>query len=164
MRTHPGILLTLLAVLALTADSARAQTRPVGIGVIGGEPTGATVKIWFNRYFGMDVAAGADFGAPSRNPFNYTPGPAFQSHIELLAHVPLANIRQARIPIYIGGGAVFHWQAGFQPVRARTPIGFALLLPRPPFPWELFAEFAPTWGSDWPTFDPGFAAGVRYYF
>jgi hypothetical protein len=157
----------LLAVLLFCCPS-WSQTKPFGLGVIAGEPTGGTIKVWFNRYFGMDMAAGADFGPYSHNPFNYRLPAAFQAHCDFLAHVPIFHPGQARIPLYIGVGPQFGWWRHDGMVeqywRVRTPIGLALLTPRPPFPWELFVEFVPTWAREPRIFDPDLAAGARYYF
>lgn len=161
MKRH--LLTAFLCVLVWLA-AAHAQSKPFGIGVIGGEPVGATMKVWFNPYVGMDVAAGADFGYPSRRVFAYDVPASFQTHIELLVHVPVIRTRGPRMPVYVGAGAKFNWRAGFQGVRARTPIGLCWLLPRKPFPWEVFFEFAPTWGRNPRPFDPDASMGVRYYF
>ncbi|MBD3240867.1 MAG: hypothetical protein GF331_09800 [Chitinivibrionales bacterium] len=141
-----------------------AQSRPFGLGFIVGEPMGGTMKVWFNSYIGLDFAAGADFGYPSRYLFRYGTPPAYQMHVELLGHIPFVRTRGPRMPIYIGGGAKFNWWHGNFEARARTPIGLALLLPRRPFPWEIFFEFAPTWGARPRLFDPDAAMGMRYYF
>jgi len=150
--------------VAFMAAQTRAQTRPFGFGVIGGEPVGATIKVWFNPYIGMDLAAGADFGPESRRPFPYDMPPGFQTHIEILGHLPVVRTNTLRMPVYIGVGPKVSFRAGFESVRARTPVGVCLLWPRTPFPWEFFVEFAPSWGPRPLPFDPDLAAGIRYYF
>ncbi len=154
----------LACMVCLTASQSFSQTRPFGLGGIGGEPCGLTMKVWFNPYIAMDLAAGADFGVPSRNLFRYDVPPAFQTHLEFLAHIPLLRSRAIRMPVYVGAGAKLSWHAGFEGVRARTPLGVEFLLPRKPWPWEIFFEFAPTWGAYPLNFDPDAAMGVRYYF
>jgi len=154
-----------VGILALCATAA-AQSRPFGLGLIAGEPMGGTFKVWFNPYITLDFAAGADFGYPTTRPFLYDVPPAFQLHLDLLGHVPLVRTRSVRIPVYFGAGPKFCWRGGvgFESVRARTPVGISILLPRPPFPLELFFEFAPTWGRNPRPFDPDAGLGFRYYF
>ena len=152
----------ILAVVA-AALCASAQTKPFGIGVIVGEPMGATMKVWFNPLFGMDLSAGADFGRTNTYIFRYEAPPAFQTHLDFIGHIPLVRSRGPRIAAHIGGGVKLSFRAGFEHVRARTPLGLTFLLPRKPVPWELFIEFAPTWGRPL-LFDPDAALGFRYYF
>ncbi len=159
-----ALVMPAVLVCLCTVFPAMGQSRPFGLGFIAGEPMGGTMKVWFNSYIGMDFAAGADFGYPSRYVFRYDTPPAYQMHLELLGHIPFVRTRGPRMPIYVGGGARFNWRNGNFNVRARTPIGLALLLPRRPFPWELFFEFAPTWGARPLVFDPDAAMGMRYYF
>jgi hypothetical protein len=152
-------------ILLASCTAAIAQSRPFGLGVIAGEPMGGTFKIWFNPYITLDFAAGADFGPPSTRPFYYTAPPAFQLHADFLGHVPLVRGRNVRIPVYFGAGPKFTWRnRGFESVRARTPVGVSILMPRPPFPAELFFEFAPTWGRNPRPLDSDACMGFRYYF
>ena len=167
MRAHtiPAALVFALAFCC----AAWSQTRPFGVGVIGPDPTGGTAKVWFNRFFALDFAAGADFGPYSHLLFDYRLPAAFQAHGDFLVHLPLlVHRRGLRLPLYIGVGPQYgfwrHDGVVEQYWRCRTPIGLALLLPRVPFPWELFAEFVPTWAPRPQLFDPDVATGVRYYF
>jgi hypothetical protein len=156
--TAVGALLLLCA-----AHPALSQKRPFGLGIIAGEPVGATFKVWFGRFFTLDMAAGADFAPVSRRPFDYDFPATFQVHADVCVHATFIRFGTARMPLYVGVGPKWNFRHGAD-FRMRTPVGFALLAPEPPFPWELFLEFVPTWGARPTVFDPDFGLGMRYYF
>ena len=126
-----------------------------GAGIIAGEPTGITAKLWINEI--NAVTAGMAWSFEGRT--------SLQLQADYLWHnydiFPLAN--SAQMPIYYGVGArVKNKRNANNLWGVRIPFGITYLFEAP---WDIFAEivpivdFAPKSGLSL-----NGAVGVRYYF
>lgn len=147
----------------MSAATVQAQRRgDQGVGVMIGNPSGFSYKMWLDENIGLDGAVGIAQGE-------------FDIHTTLLYH----NFNTAKqwaqnsaffsdivksgdLPWYIGAGprVLFENNTEF---GIRFPIGMSYLPHHSP--WETFFEFAPVLRLTPDTgLDADFALGVRYYF
>jgi len=154
---------TVLIVLffTLTAGLAQAQTGRAGgntgLGVIFGEPTGVSLKLWTSRSVAFDAAAA----------WSFTNGGSFQIHADILFHsFDLFQVEKGRMALYYGFGGRFKSSTDTEPdarLSLRLPIGISYEFERSPF--ELFVEIAPMLDLTPKTKgDIGGGLGFRYYF
>lgn len=141
----------LLLYIAFT-PSALAQQRPLGVGLILGDPTGISFKYWKSR--GNAYDAGATWSLDADD--------AFQLHGDYLWH-NFDLTGEERTPVYYGLGARLRLGGDQAGLGARLPIGITHILTQEPI--DIFFEVAPVI-SVLP--DPGLdleaGVGVRYYF
>ena len=114
-------------------DTPVAQPGSFGIGLIAGEPTGLSMKYWFNDRMAMDAAAA----------WSFTRHDGFQLHADWLFHAfDVFRIDRGELPLYVGiGGRVKFPDGGDNRVGVRFPIGIAYEVKDAPI--EIFAEVAP---------------------
>lgn len=153
----------LLLVGLLASGSVMAERRgDQGVGVMIGNPSGFSYKMWLDERVGFDAAAGIDQGE-------------FDAHLTLLWHnfetvktlaasSPFFQrlTSRADLPWYLGAGprVLFEDKSEF---GIRFPVGISYLPHNTP--WETFVEFAPVLRLTPDSgFDADFAVGVRYYF
>lgn len=126
----------------------------LGGGIVVGEPTGFTVKLWFpETAFGADAAVAWSFREES----------SVYVHANALFHLALIETQNGRYIVpYLGAGIANRFSDGID-LSVRVPVGISIL-PFPSFPLEFFAELAPGIGVI-PETDAEFAAGlgVRFY-
>lgn len=141
------------AVCLLAATGAQAQKTGYGVGVILGEPIGATFKAWMSEKTAFDAGVGWA---------NYDEG-AIQVHGDYLFHnFDLLSAGSGRMPLYFGIGARVKF-ADDTHVGFRGPIGVSYILDTAPI--DIFAEvapildFTPNWRVEWNA-----AIGARYWF
>jgi hypothetical protein len=148
------------AILASAASPARAdRTGDQGVGVMVGNPTGFSYKIFLDDRIGVDAAFGIDQSE-------------LDTHVTLLIHdynllrnsPSFAELtRDGDLPVYFGIGPRALFADDDTEFGIRLPLGISYFPHSAP--WEGFIEFAPVirltpnTGGD---FD--FALGVRYYF
>lgn len=149
-----------LAVLfAVAASPALADRRgDQGVGVMVGNPTGFSYKIFLDNRMAVDAAFGVNQGE-------------LDTHVTLLIHdfnllsrspsfEPLT--RDGDVPVYFGIGPrlLFEHDTEF---GIRLPVGISYLPHQTP--WEAFFEVAPVIRLSPSTgLDLDFGLGVRYYF
>ncbi|MCG8479739.1 MAG: hypothetical protein MI724_11630 [Spirochaetales bacterium] len=125
-----------------------------GGGIVFGEPTGITAKLWFTETgFGLDAAVAWSFQDDT----------SLHLHANALAHLALIETEGGRYIVpYIGLG-VTNTYGDDTSFGLRVPVGLSLL-PFPTFPIEFFAELAPGVGLI-PETDAEFGAGIgaRFY-
>ncbi len=92
----------------------------IGVGVIIGEPTGFSFKVWVSETQAFDLAVGYSFAG--EQPFTYL-------HVDYLRHGL----------IYYGLEVRFKQLASGLQSGVRIPFGLNAVM----FPFELFAEVAP---------------------
>ncbi len=154
----------ILAGLVLAcATPVRAERRgDQGVGVMIGNPSGFSYKMWLDEAVGIDGAVGIDQGE-------------FDLHATFLYHnfetakkwaatssVFRSITEDGDLPWYIGAGprVLFEDKTEY---GIRLPIGVSFLPHNSE--WETFAEFAPVLRLAPDTgIDGDFAIGVRYYF
>jgi len=152
----------LLAVL-FCALTAQAQDRGTGVGVIAGEPAGASLKIWTGPVTAVDAAMAWSF---DRNT-------SVQLHSNFLIHdYNVINLSPGRWPVYYGLGARVKFdderRRGDQTrknTRAglRAPLGVAFLFDD--YPVDIFVEVVPVFDVTPSTsLTLNAAVGVRYFF
>jgi hypothetical protein len=126
----------------------------VGAGLIIGEPTGISAKLWFvETGFGLDAAVAWSFTEPA----------SLYMHGNALFHLALIQTAGGRYIVpYVGAGANTRFGSEAS-IGVRIPIGLSLL-PFPNLPLEFFAELAPGIGL-LPSTSPSFGAGLgaRFY-
>ena len=151
-------LVLLLAVLAAGLSIAVAAPEPggIGLGLIGGEPSGLSAKTWAGSHVGFDAAV-------AWSVWHYA---ALHVHADVLLHTRnMVYEGIGFLPLYAGLGGRVKLSSGSNPllVGARVPFGAEYVLPI--LPLGLFLEVVPvvdvipSIGLNW-----NGAAGFRYYF
>lgn len=152
---HPsGILsiLTLLLLLSVTISTAEAQNRPgnTELGIILGEPTGISLKLWQTNTTAIDAAVAWSFGSEE----------SVHIHADYLIHNDL-EANEGSFMFYYGLGARA-LLADDPRFGARIPLGLQYILPSTRL--SLFFEVAPTFDLVPSTkFGVNGGIGVRYF-
>ena len=137
MRRLLACMVAAAAVSGVAADDAVAQSRGFGLGVIIGEPTGLSAKLWQTRRTALD------FGAA----WSFVDDADFHLHMDFLWHrFDLIHVDEGQLPLYFGlGGRVkFHDQESDNQdteVGISFPVGLDYLFDSVPF--DLFLEVVP---------------------
>lgn len=136
-----------------SSTSTAGDPKTVGIGVILGQPTGLSAKLWLSPEAAFDAAAAWSFVA----------GGALYAHVDYLQHFyNIFPVTVGALPLYVGIGAKVT-AAQIPQLGIRIPVGIDYLFQNAPI--GLFAEVA--FGIDlFPatTVDGGGGIGIRYYF
>lgn len=147
------LFLTLSFSFSLTNSSLAQNTGGgnTGIGVMLGEPTGISLKIWNNERTAIDAGLAWSFSGRD----------AVHLHADYLLHKWL-DIEKGNLVFYYGfGGRIAFSEDPF--IGARIPLGLNYLIPESPL--ELFAEVVPILDILPDTeFDANGAVGLRFYF
>jgi len=151
------LLTTLLLLIAL--NNSFAQDRRFGLGVMVGEPTGLSAKLWTSQTTALDFG----LGWSAFDNRNYS-GTLVHFHMDYLWHSFNAINSTEQFPIYYGIGGRFNGQTGYDGSFAvRGVLGIAWL-PRST-PIDIFLELVPSFEL---TPASGFALdasiGARYFF
>lgn len=159
-------LLLLAATLLLAAGQSSAQERRFGLGVIIGEPSGLSAKLWTSPTTAFDFGLGWSVGGDriSRYDGSYNGGSRIHVHMDHLWHSFDAITSTERFPLYYGIGGRVNTGAGYNSsVAVRGAIGVAWM-PRET-PIDIFLEVVPSLQL---TSSTGFAIdaglGIRYFF
>jgi hypothetical protein len=162
-RVWPAMLF--LSVLLMAAPCS-AQDRKFGLGVIVGEPTGLSAKLWTSNVTALDFGLGwtlREYTVESHDGYVYQPG-RVHFHMDYLWHSWNAIQSTERFPLYYGIGGHFDSGAGYDNTLAvRGVFGLAWMPRRAPI--DLFVEVVPSLQlvtSSAVYVDAGL--GVRYYF
>ncbi|HPW17659.1 MAG TPA: DUF3996 domain-containing protein [Candidatus Aminicenantes bacterium] len=154
-KTALGLLIFGCLVGATFAES----NRNVGLGIILGEPTGLTFKLWNKEAMAFDAAAA----------WSFVGGTYFQIHGDMLFHnFNLFRVETGRMSLYYGAGARIKFAedgAGGRDttVSLRVPFGLAYEFDKTPV--EIFMEIVPMLDLIPSThFQMAGAVGFRYYF
>jgi hypothetical protein len=143
------VFLFLMAGLSLQV---MAQDKGLGLGIIVGEPTGLSAKIWTTESTALDAAMAWSFVG---NGF-------LRLHSDLLFHRHLIEVDRGKLPVYFGGGAKLGFTSNLE-LGIRIPLGVAYQFESAPF--EAFLELVPVFNLLPKTslgMDGGI--GIRYYF
>lgn len=131
----------------------------IGLGVILGEPTGVSFKLWSSQKVGFDAGAAWSFSG----------GEYFQIHGDMLFHnFELFKVETGRMSLYYGVGARIKFgedaEGGNETTfSARIPVGLTYEFEKTPI--ELFLEFVPMLDLIPRTeFRLAGGIGARYYF
>jgi len=126
--------------------------RDFGIGIIAGDPTGLSFKIWQTKTTAIDGALG------------WWLGDYVNVHVDYLIHnLTLIKIKEGLMPVYFGIGAFAGAWGGGGDLGIRVPLGLSYLFQDSPL--ELFFEIAPSLNViPGTSFGVGWGLGARYYF
>lgn len=153
-------LIAAILIAGLCISVAVAQPSGVGLGLIMGEPTGLSLKVWTTSHVALDAAVGYSW-------WRY--GQTLQVHGDVLWHShSLTQSADGYLPLYIGIGA--RLKLADEPhdypdlrVGLRIPFGLEYVFARVPV--GLFLELVPIFDltpeNDW---GGNGAIGFRYYF
>lgn len=148
-------LLLLSIALFLVAGFVPAQETDdiIGAGIILGEPTGITAKVWGEGGLAADAAVAWSFLGDS----------SLYIHTNVLYHFRVLDTGANNfITPYVGGGISFRFEDKLN-MGLRIPLGASWLLNAVPV--EIFAEIAPGVGLIPETdFELGAGFGARFYF
>lgn len=126
----------------------------IGGGLIFGEPTGLSAKLWFvETGLGLDVAAAWSFQSDR----------SLYLHAGALYHLALIQTQGGRYIVPAIGAGLTNTYGNRLRIGLRLPVSLSIL-PFPNLPVELFAELAPGIGLI-PETSPEFGAGLgaRFY-
>ncbi len=156
-------LLTILACGVVSAQeagtkqrSASSRSSDFGLGVIIGEPTGISGKLWLSGGTAIDGAVA----------WSSEKHADFQIHADYLVHkFNVISVRKGRLPLYYGiGGRLRTWDGDHDNnVGVRFPVGLDYLIAGAPL--DIFFELVPILDIA-PDTDLEFngALGIRYWF
>lgn len=156
------ILIAFAIVCICFGVAAAAHPRGLGLGLMGGNPSGLSLKVWTGHRVALDAGLG------------YTTwyGQALSFHGDVLFHSrSLTQREDGYLPLYIGLGArVVMADAPDYPdmrIGVRIPLGLEYVFSNVPI--GLFLEVVPTFDlagvpSSRGLFGPQGSIGFRYYF
>jgi hypothetical protein len=153
-RLLPALLLTLtLAVTSTSVLNAQTSSGDLGLGIIVGEPTGISGKMFVGDNKAFDFGAAWSFGNNS----------SLHLHADYLIHrFDLIEVDSGRLPLYYGLGARLRF-ANDAHVGIRIPIGLSYYFENDPL--EIFFEIVPVLDlSPSTNFSGNGGFGIRYYF
>lgn len=139
-------------------QTAQAQARgnggDFGLGVILGEPSGVSIKVWNNERSAFDVGAAWSFAGSND---------AIHLHGDYLLHSWLDDIQDGSLAFYYGIGARVILSDPDARLGVRVPLGLNYIIPNSQI--DIFAEIVPildlTPSTD---FNGNGGIGIRYYF
>jgi hypothetical protein len=158
----PFIVLVLMGFLSTPTV---AQDHGFGLGLILGEPTGLSAKLWTSKINAFDFGLGVGVGGDRiKYEGYYDNGSRVHFHMDYLWHSFSAISSTERFPLYYGLGARFNSGGGYkESIGIRGVFGIAWL-PRST-PIDLFLELVPVLQITSSTglgIDAGL--GIRYFF
>jgi hypothetical protein len=152
--------------LFLGIQGSFAQERKFGLGVIVGEPTGLSAKLWTSPTTAFDFGLGWSVGGDRLGTYNgsYDGGSRAHFHMDYLWHSFDAISSTERFPLYYGIGGRINTGAGYNSSAAvRGVLGIAWMPHESPM--DIFLEVVPSLQL---TSTTGFAIdaglGARYFF
>ncbi len=127
------------------------QAGDFGAGVVLGDPTGATAKLWLNDSQALDAGVGVNSN--------------FVVYSDYLWHSwkVLPQPAEGKLPVYVGLGAQIRSMSPDSEFGLRAVAGIAYWLPRNPV--EIFVEVVPVvYVTPGNSVDLDADIGLRYYF
>jgi hypothetical protein len=129
----------------LVAYGTIAQERRFGLGVILGEPTGISAKLWVSPATAFDFGLGWSIGGDRVGNYDggYDGGSRAHFHMDYLWHWFNAIQSSERFPLYTGVGGRINSGAGYKSTAAvRGVVGIAWLPHQTPI--DIFLEIVPS--------------------
>ncbi len=120
-----------VVVIVSSVTFALSQDKGFGVGVILGEPTGLSGKVWVSEQNAVDFGLAYSFRSKGY----------FHVHADYLWHFPDVIQSTERFPLYVGLGGRFAAGRGSGIFGVRIPLGIAFWLRSAPL--EFFLEVAP---------------------
>jgi hypothetical protein len=154
--------LTALAIASICIGVAVARPEGLGLGLMGGNPSGLSLKVWTGPHVALDAGLG----------YSLWYGQALSFHGDVLWHTnSLTESPDGYLPLYIGLGArvVMANAPDYPDMRIGLRVPFGLEYVFNSVPIGLFVEVVPTFDvSGVPPnrnfFGPQGSVGFRYYF
>jgi len=158
-------LFTIIFLMVILAQPAAAQDSGFGMGLILGEPTGISAKLWTSKDNAFDFGLGVGLGGDRYNyEGDYDNSSRIHFHMDYLWHAFNAISSTERFPLYYGVGGRFNSGGGYDPsFGVRGVFGIAWLPHETPI--DVFVELVPVFQITPVTgfgFDGG--VGIRYFF
>lgn len=146
-----SLIIGVIGVMIL-AGSAAAQGN-FGLGIIIGEPTGVSAKLWITDRTAIDAAAAWSFSNEA----------AFHLHADYLFHnFDLITVEKGKLPVHFGIGARAKFEHDSK-IGVRIPIGLTYIFDGAPV--DIFFEVVPILDLAPDTeFTANAAVGIRYFF
>lgn len=152
--------------LLFAAPRSIAQDSGFGLGVIIGEPTGISAKLWTSSVNAFDFGLGWSFGGDRIGKYKgyYDGGRRVHFHMDYLWHAFEAIHSSERFPLYYGFGGRMNNGAGYDgSIAIRGVFGIAWL-PRNT-PMDVFLELVPSLQLTSSTgFGMDAGLGARFFF
>ncbi len=122
----------LFLILFLAAFSLHiySQDEGFGLGLILGQPTGLSAKIWTGEHTAIDAAMAWSFADTG----------FLRVHADMLGHTFSIDVDQGQLPIYFGLGAKLVFSSNLE-VGVRIPVGISYLFDSAPI--DVFVEVVP---------------------
>lgn len=146
------IIFIILFFISITSLFAQNRNKNLGIGVILGEPTGLSLKVWTKKTQAFDAALAWSFGY--RN--------SMQIHMDYLFHeFNSIKVEKGSLPFYYGIGArILVDDVAY--IGVRIPVGLTYLFENSPV--DIFLELVPVLNLNPATnFNLNGAIGARFY-
>jgi len=123
--------LLLISIVSLFSLGLFAQDSGLGLGLIFGEPTGLSAKMWTSERTALDAAVAWSFSGVGW----------FHVQADFLIHnYDIISVSKGKLPLYYGVGAYTAFSSDFG-LGARVPLGLAYQFEGAPV--DIFAEIAP---------------------
>ncbi|MFQ6003021.1 MAG: hypothetical protein ACE5KJ_04680 [Candidatus Zixiibacteriota bacterium] len=147
------LIIFLVLTAVLTCGTVQAQDKSFGLGIILGEPTGISGKLWTGYNTAIDGAVAWSFEKKS----------SVHLHGDFLHHsFNRARIDEGKLLLYYGIGGRIKFEEDSK-VGLRIPLGINYLFARSPF--DFFLEIVPILDLAPKTdFSLNGAIGIRYFF
>lgn len=146
-------IVSFLLTAVLLYSTAVAQEKNLGLGVIAGEPTGISGKLWTEKHTAFDAAMAWSFGKEDK------------VHLHgdyLFYNFNLFKVENGQLPLYYGIGGRLKLGAD-NTVGIRIPVGLNYIFANAPL--DVFLEIVPVLdllpGTE---FDLNGGIGIRYFF
>ncbi len=155
-----------LVIMMILVKPISAQDSGFGLGLIIGEPTGLSAKLWTSRDNAFDFGLGVSVGGDriSRHDYYYDGKSRVHFHMDYLWHSFNAISSTERFPLYYGIGGRFNSGGGYDgSFGIRGVFGIAWFPHATPI--DVFVELVPVLQL---TTSVGFGIdaglGIRYFF
>jgi len=159
------LLYSLIFATILLIKPVTAQDRGFGLGVILGEPTGVSAKLWTSKDNAFDFGLGVSIGGDRISyTGNYNNGSRIHFHMDYLWHSFNAISSSENFPLYYGIGARLNSGGGYDgSIGVRGVFGIAWFPHSTPI--DIFFELVPVLQIT-SSFGFGIDAGlgIRYFF
>jgi hypothetical protein len=152
--------------LLLAVQVSVAQDRNFGLGVILGEPSGISAKLWTSQVNALDFGLGWSVGGDRIGKYDgsYDGGSRLHFHMDYLWHSFDVIHSAERVHLYYGVGGRFNSGAGYNSsVAVRGVLGVTWFPSETPI--DMFLELVPSFQLMVPTgFGMDAGIGARYFF
>ena len=159
------LLYIVLGLIAILAKPIAAQDHGFGMGIILGEPSGVSAKLWTSKKNAFDFGLGVSLGGDRiKYKGYYDRTGRIHFHMDYLWHSFNAISSTERFPLYYGIGGRFNTGAGYEgSVGIRGVFGIAWFPHSTPI--DIFLELVPVFQVT-PLTGLGVDAGlgIRYFF